>query len=133
MVLPPAEEIILEILSGSEYGMTFGEVVAKAGRIFNPISRATVARALKKLTSKGDVKKEVIKTTVIGKAMIEESQLETKKRALLKDLVELTFDLYKHGKIQNKDVEAFCRKINIVINRIDEKQSSIDSHNRIHL
>jgi len=72
-------------------------------------------------------KLEVIKTTVIGKAMIEESQLENKKRALLKELGELTFELYMQGEIKNKKVETFCRKINILLNRIDEKESTIDN------
>jgi len=72
-------------------------------------------------------KQEVIKTTVIGKAMIEESQLENKKRGLLKELGELTFELYKKGEIQNRQVETFCRKINVLLNKIDEKESTIDN------
>ena len=72
-------------------------------------------------------KKEMVKTTAIGRAMIEESQLENKKRALLKELGELTYALYNRGEISNKEVEIFCRKINILINRIDEKVSTIDN------
>jgi len=72
-------------------------------------------------------RREVIKTTVIGKTMIEESQLETKKRALFKELGELAFSLNRSGKLKNKEIEAFCKKINDILSRIDEKESTIDS------
>jgi len=71
-------------------------------------------------------KNEVIKTTVIGKTMIEESQLETRKRNLIRELGELTFDLYGKGEIKNRQVESFCRKINMLLSKIDEKESTID-------
>lgn len=56
--LKPVDEILVEILSGSERGMTFTEIVAQARRRARPISRATVARTLSKLIRKGIVKKE---------------------------------------------------------------------------
>jgi len=54
----PVEEILLEILAGSEWGMTFTDIVTQAGRRARPISRATVARSLSKLVRKGVVKRE---------------------------------------------------------------------------
>ena len=72
-------------------------------------------------------KREVIKTTVIGRTMIEESQLETKKRVLFKELGELAFSLNKSGKIKNREISSFCTKINEILSRIDEKESTIDS------
>lgn len=54
----PVEEILLEILAGSEWGMTFTDIVAQASRRARPISRSTVARSLSKLVHKEIVKKE---------------------------------------------------------------------------
>jgi len=54
----PVEEILLEILAGSEWGMTFTDIVTQASRRARPISRATVARSLSKLVRKGIVEKE---------------------------------------------------------------------------
>ena len=71
-------------------------------------------------------KSEVIKTTVIGKAMIEGSQLENKRRALLRELGELAFKLQNKGEITNKKVETLCRKINLVNTKIEERESRID-------
>ena len=71
-------------------------------------------------------KHEVIKTTAIGRTMIEESQLENRKRTLLKELGEQTLKLYNDGKLKNKDLEVSCRKLNVLYNRIDAKESAID-------
>jgi len=54
----PVEEILLEILAGSEWGMTFTDIVTQAARRARPISRATVARSLSRLVRGGTVKKE---------------------------------------------------------------------------
>jgi DNA-binding transcriptional regulator GbsR (MarR family) len=82
---------------------------------------------LKKLTSLfHKSKSEVIKTTVIGKAMIEGSQLENKKRALLRELGELAFKLNTKGAITHKKVETLCKKINVVETKIVEGENKID-------
>jgi len=57
--LRPIEEILAEILAGSELnGMTFTEIVRQASKRPNPMSRATVARHLSRLVEKGVVRRE---------------------------------------------------------------------------
>jgi predicted transcriptional regulator len=57
--LRPVEEVLLEILAGSELrGMSFTEIVSQASKRLNPLGRATVARYLPQMIKKGAVKKE---------------------------------------------------------------------------
>lgn len=57
----PVEESILDIVAGAEWtGIQFNEVVRRAEKI--NISRATVARYLRKMVKEGVVKKEVLGT-----------------------------------------------------------------------